>query len=43
VAAFTRIAKEPIRERGVILHPNLVVIADESLSRVVSPLAEGSS
>lgn len=31
VAAFTRIAKEPIRERGIIAHPNLVVVADESL------------
>lgn len=31
VAAFTRIAEEPIRERGVIVHPDLVVIADASL------------
>lgn len=31
VAAFTRMAKEPIRERGVIVHPDLVVIADASL------------
>jgi pyruvate ferredoxin oxidoreductase gamma subunit len=31
VAAFTRIAKEPIRERGIITHPNLVVVADASL------------
>ncbi|MDP1948427.1 MAG: 2-oxoacid:acceptor oxidoreductase family protein [Nitrospirota bacterium] len=31
VAAFTRIAKDPIRERGVIVHPDLVVIADASL------------
>jgi pyruvate ferredoxin oxidoreductase gamma subunit len=31
VAAFTRIAKEPIRERGLIVHPDLVVIADASL------------
>ena len=31
VAAFTRIAKEPIRERGFIARPDLVVIADESL------------
>ncbi len=31
VAADTRIAKEPIRERGLIVHPNLVVVADASL------------
>ena len=31
VAAFTRIAKEPIRERGIIARPDLVVIADASL------------
>lgn len=31
VAAFTRIAKEPIRERGLIARPDLVVIADTSL------------
>jgi len=31
VVAFTRIAKEPIRERGLIAHPDLVVIADASL------------
>jgi pyruvate ferredoxin oxidoreductase gamma subunit len=31
VAAFTRIAKEPIRERGLIVRPDLVVIADASL------------
>jgi pyruvate ferredoxin oxidoreductase gamma subunit len=31
VAAFTRIAKEPIRERGFIARPDLVVIADASL------------
>lgn len=31
VAAFTRIAKEPIRERGVVACPDLVVIADASL------------
>lgn len=31
VAAFTRIAQTPIRERGVIVHPDLVVIADASL------------
>jgi pyruvate ferredoxin oxidoreductase gamma subunit len=31
VAAFTRIAKKPIRERGLIARPDLVVIADVSL------------
>lgn len=31
VAAFTRIAKEPIRERGLIARPDLVVVADASL------------
>lgn len=33
VVAFARIAREPIRERGVIDHPNLILIADESLVR----------
>jgi pyruvate ferredoxin oxidoreductase gamma subunit len=31
VSAYTRIAKESIRERGLIADPNLVVIADASL------------
>jgi len=31
VAAFTRIDTGPIKERGVIVHPDLVVIADASL------------
>jgi pyruvate ferredoxin oxidoreductase gamma subunit len=31
VSANTRIAKDPIRERGVIVHPDLVMIADASL------------
>lgn len=31
VAAYTRIGKEPIRERGVIVLPDLVVVADASL------------
>jgi pyruvate ferredoxin oxidoreductase gamma subunit len=31
VAAFTRIANEPIRERGLIVRPDLVMIADASL------------
>lgn len=31
VAAFTRIAKAPIRERGIVARPNLVVVADASL------------
>ncbi|HSA84980.1 MAG TPA: 2-oxoacid:acceptor oxidoreductase family protein [Nitrospira sp.] len=33
VSAFTRIAKRPIRERGIINRPNLVVVADASLIR----------
>lgn len=31
VAAFTRFGREPIRERGAIAHPDLVVVADASL------------
>jgi len=31
VAAFTRIAEEPIRERGIIVHPDVVIVADASL------------
>lgn len=31
VSAFTRMAKEPIRERGLIVCPDLVVVADASL------------
>jgi pyruvate ferredoxin oxidoreductase gamma subunit len=31
VSAFTRIAREPIRERGLITRPALVVVADASL------------
>lgn len=31
VAAYTRIARDPIRERGLIVHPDLVVVADASL------------
>ncbi|MDX2250876.1 MAG: 2-oxoacid:acceptor oxidoreductase family protein [Nitrospira sp.] len=31
VSAFTRIAKEPIHERGIITRPSLVVVADVSL------------
>ncbi len=31
VSAFTRIAKGPIRERGIIICPSLVVVADASL------------
>ena len=31
VSAFTRIGKEPIRERGLIVRPDLVVVADASL------------
>ena len=31
VSAFTRFGREPIRERGGIAHPDLVVVADASL------------
>ena len=31
MAAFTRIARDPIRERGMIGQPDLVVIADDTL------------
>lgn len=31
VAAYTRIEKGPIRERGVITRPDLVIVADETL------------
>jgi pyruvate ferredoxin oxidoreductase gamma subunit len=31
MAAFTRIATEPIRERGAIARPDLVIVADETL------------
>jgi len=31
VAAFTRMGKDPIRERGLIGHPDVVVVADASL------------
>ena len=37
VAAYTRIAKEPIRERGLIVHPDLVVVADASLISQMTP------
>lgn len=37
VAAFTRIAEEPIRERGLIAHPDLIVVADASL--IADPVA----
>jgi len=31
VSAFTRIAKDPIRERGIITRPDLVILADATL------------
>jgi pyruvate ferredoxin oxidoreductase gamma subunit len=31
MAAFTRIAREPIRERGAIIQPDVVVVADDGL------------
>ena len=48
VSAFTRIAKEPIRERGVITRPDLVVVADASLindpaARVLEGINEGTA
>lgn len=33
VAAYTRIEKGPVRERGVIARPDLVIVADETLIR----------
>jgi pyruvate ferredoxin oxidoreductase gamma subunit len=41
MAAFTRIAHEPIHERGAIARPDLVVVADDSLlsDPVAQPLA----
>jgi len=48
VSAFTRIANEPIRERGVITHPVLVVVADVTLihdpaARVCEGITEGTA
>ncbi|MDR4508244.1 MAG: 2-oxoacid:acceptor oxidoreductase family protein [Candidatus Brocadiaceae bacterium] len=37
IAAFTRISREPILERGVITYPDLVIVMDETLLR--DPLA----
>lgn len=37
VTAFTRISEEPIFERGIIDHPDLIVLADETLLK--DPLA----
>ena len=31
IAAFTRISKEPILERGVIAEPDIVIVMDETL------------
>jgi len=31
MAAFTRIARQPILERGAITYPDLVVVADDTL------------
>jgi pyruvate ferredoxin oxidoreductase gamma subunit len=38
MAAFTRIAREPILERGAIARPDLVVVADDSL--LAAPAAQ---
>ncbi len=48
VAAFTRLARGPILERGVITHPDLVVVADETLlgdpaARVLDGLTEDTA
>jgi pyruvate ferredoxin oxidoreductase gamma subunit len=32
--AYVRAAREPIRERGLIAHPDLVVVADETLAGI---------
>lgn len=32
--AYVRAAREPIRERGLIAHPDLVVVADETLAAI---------
>jgi len=41
IAAFTRISKEPVLERGVIAEPNIVIVMDETLldDPLSSPLA----
>ncbi|HHT9123873.1 MAG TPA: 2-oxoacid:acceptor oxidoreductase family protein [Candidatus Wunengus sp. YC63] len=41
IAAFTRISKEPILERGVIAEPDIVIVLDETL--LEDPLAHPSS
>jgi len=40
MAAFTRISREPILERGAMEHPHLVVVADDTLvdGRAAAPL-----
>lgn len=48
VAAFTRLARGPILERGVITHPDLLVVADETLlgdpaARVLDGLTEDTA
>ncbi|MGE0468958.1 MAG: 2-oxoacid:acceptor oxidoreductase family protein [Nitrospira sp.] len=48
VSAFTRIAKDPIRERGIITRPDLVVVADVTLigdpvARVLEGIDEGTA
>ncbi len=47
IAAFTRISKEPILERGVIAEPDIVIVMDETLlddpmAMPLSGLKEGS-
>lgn len=44
VSAFARLAHEPILERGLIAHPDLIVVADESLlSHPTARALEGAS
>jgi pyruvate ferredoxin oxidoreductase gamma subunit len=41
IAAFTRISREPVLERGIIAEPDIVIVMDETLldDKMASPLA----
>jgi len=41
IAAFTRISKEPVLERGIIVDPDIVIVMDETLldDKMANPLA----
>lgn len=41
IAAFTRISREPVLERGIIADPDIVIVMDETLldDKMASPLA----